>query len=102
MNTSARWAWIVAIVAATGTALVLAFVLSFGTIRSWTAVATLLTFCPPGPVAVMKLSLSVASARAATSGGRSAIGWCGGHVPWHYRGELRFGKTQRQKIRWHG
>ena len=31
VNTSARWAWIVAIVAATGTALVLAFVLSFGT-----------------------------------------------------------------------
>ena len=29
MSTSARWAWIVAIVAATGAALVLAFVVSF-------------------------------------------------------------------------
>src|SRR3546814_240458 len=29
--------------------------------RSWTAVATLLTFCPPGPLAAMKLSLSASS-----------------------------------------
>src|SRR5690606_24636413 len=38
--------------------------------RSCTAVATLLTFCPPGPEAAMKLSSAMASARAT----RSSIG----------------------------
>src|SRR5690606_9687689 len=35
--------------------------------RNCTAVATLLTFCPPGPAAAMKLSSARASARAASS-----------------------------------
>src|SRR5438105_15518091 len=35
--------------------------------RSWTAVATLLTFCPPGPVAARKVSLSASSGMATSS-----------------------------------
>src|SRR5215210_9114230 len=36
--------------------------------RSWTAVATLLTFCPPGPVAARKLSLTASSGMTMSSG----------------------------------
>src|SRR4051812_46883744 len=36
--------------------------------RSWTAVATLLTFCPPGPVAARKLSDSASSGTLTSSG----------------------------------
>src|SRR4029079_13112240 len=36
--------------------------------RSWTAVATLLTFCPPGPVAARKVSLNASSGMSTSSG----------------------------------
>src|SRR5688572_29925629 len=41
--------------------------------RSCTAVATLLTFCPPGPEAAMKLSSTSARARAATESSSTGI-----------------------------
>src|SRR6478609_2657249 len=42
--------------------------------RSCTAVATLLTFCPPGPEAAMKLSSASMSARATSGSSLSGIG----------------------------
>src|SRR6478609_132420 len=41
--------------------------------RNCTAVATLLTFCPPGPEAAMKLSSTSASARATTGSSSAGI-----------------------------
>src|SRR5260370_18692039 len=42
--------------------------------RSWTAVASLLTFCSPGPVAARKVSLSASSGMMTSSGFIAPLG----------------------------